>query len=198
MIHCLSNIERELEGETAREQASSHQQLFNPPMATLFPGLLDESLLIRQNYSAQAQQRHKPNSFPVNCSCIWCTASSAMGKSCPSTHYLEINHHTVPYSILCRHYLYEICFISNHRPCCHRHCRIIEVSNTKFLKYHFLQIKSFVQEAPEGLKSNLGMMFRALISTPLTHSVSFSVNSLQTSFLYSRTIISYLGEGGLL
>ncbi len=145
-------------------------------MATLFPGLLDESLLIRQNYSALAQQWHKPNSFPVNCSCIWCTAFSAMGKSSPSTHYLEINHHTVPYSILCKHYRYAVCIISNHRPSCHLHCRITEVSSTKFLKYHFLwyiNYASFVQEAPEGLKSNLGVMFiQGADLHPLTDSVS--------------------------
>lgn len=150
MIHCLSNIEGELEGEGAREQASLHQQLFNPPSAMPFPGLLDESLLIRQNYSAQMQRWHKPKSSPVNCWYIWCTAFSAMGKSSPSTHYLGISHHTVPYSILCRYYLYAICVISNNGPSCHLHCTFC---------LWLMRYACFVQEALKAVKVIWGWCF---------------------------------------
>lgn len=113
MIHCLSNVEKELEGVSDSAGLITSAALYTS-VGDAHPWVFG-SLLIRQKYSKQTQQWHKPSSFPVNCWHIWCTAFTTMGKTSPSTHHLDINHCTVPCSILCRHHLCAICIFLQYK-----------------------------------------------------------------------------------
>lgn len=119
MIHCLSNTEKELEGERAGPITSSALQSSD---GDSLPWVIRWISFNQTKRFCQERQWHELNSLPVNCWCMWCAAFSARRKSDPSTNYLEVTHHTRPYSMLCRHYLYAICITSNHRPYCHLQC----------------------------------------------------------------------------
>lgn len=166
MIHCLSNIEKKRAGERERERerAVSHQQLLNPltaaAAAALFPGLLDESLLIRRNHAAK--QWHEPNSLcqllvhlmhNLQCQGKIISLNKLSGSYPP---YCVIFHvmQALPQRSI-HHFQSEA--LQSSSLC----IWIITVGSTKFLKHIFLWsvLVCLFFRGPQGLKGNFGMMF---------------------------------------